>query len=105
VSFAVGVVVAIFCAAAMASDGFPSKTTEIVTHAGAGGGTDETSRMMMLRARRELNQDIVVVNKHEGNGAMAMDYFMERLADGHTILVFTIDHAISMAKGKSRGRP
>jgi putative tricarboxylic transport membrane protein len=101
-SVAVVVGVATFCAAAMASDGFPSRTIEVVTHAGAGGGTDVTSRMMMLRARRELNQDMVVVNKRGGNGAMAMDYFMERPADGHTILVFTTDHAIAVAQGKSR---
>ena len=29
---------------------------EVVTHAGAGGGTDVNSRMMMLRSRRTLKQ-------------------------------------------------
>ncbi len=42
---------------------YPSKTIEVVTHAGNGGGTDVTTRMMMLRARRELGGDMVVVNK------------------------------------------
>ena len=37
---------------------YPDKTIEVVTHAGNGGGTDVTTRMMMLRARRELGQDI-----------------------------------------------
>ena len=37
---------------------------EVITHAGAGGGTDVNSRMMMLRSRRTLKQDMVVVNKH-----------------------------------------
>ena len=32
-----------------AGDKFPSKTIEVITHAGAGGGTDVNSRMMMLR--------------------------------------------------------
>ena len=32
---------------------------EVVTHAGAGGGTDVNSRMMMLRSRRTLKQDMV----------------------------------------------
>ena len=44
---------------------------EVVTHAGAGGGTDVNSRMMMLRARRTLKQDMVVVNKRGGGGAAA----------------------------------
>jgi tripartite-type tricarboxylate transporter receptor subunit TctC len=74
---------------------------EVVTHAGAGGGTDVNSRMMMLRARRTLKQDMVVVNKRGGGGASAMNYFMTRPADGNTILTFTVGHAITMAKGKT----
>jgi tripartite-type tricarboxylate transporter receptor subunit TctC len=74
---------------------------EVVTHAGAGGGTDVNSRMMMLRSRRTLKQDMVVVNKRGGGGAAAMNYFASRPADGNTILTFTVGHAITMAKGKS----
>jgi putative tricarboxylic transport membrane protein len=81
---------------------FPSKTIEVITHAGAGGGTDVNSRMMMLRARRTLKADMVVVNKRGGGGALAMNYFADRPADGHTIMTFTIGHAITMAKGKTK---
>ena len=63
---------------------------EVVTHAGAGGVTDVNSRMMMLRSRRTLKQDMVVVNKRGGGGAAAMNYFMTRPADGNTILTFTV---------------
>ena len=77
-------------------------TVEVVTHAGAGGGTDVNSRMMMLRARRTLKQDMVVVNKRGGGGAAAMNYFMSRPADGNTILTFTVGHAITMGKGKTK---
>lgn len=86
---------------AVAQDKFPSKTIEVITHAGAGGGTDVNSRMMMLRARRVLKTDMVVVNKRGGNGAAAMNYFKTRPSDGHTIMTFTIGHAITMAKGKT----
>lgn len=75
---------------------------EVVTHAGAGGGTDVNSRMMMLRSRRELKQDMVVVNKRGGGGAAAMNYFMTRPADGNTVLTFTVGHAITMAAGKTK---
>ena len=92
---------ATFAAGAAIAQDFPAKTVEVVTHAGAGGGTDVTTRMMMIRARRELKQDMVVVNKRGGNGAAAMKYFLERPADGHTILAFTIGHAITVAKGKT----
>jgi tripartite-type tricarboxylate transporter receptor subunit TctC len=75
---------------------------EVVTHAGAGGGTDVNSRMMMLRSRRTLKQNMVVVNKRGGGGAAAMEYFRSRPADGNTILTFTVGHAISMAMGKTK---
>ena len=68
---------------------------EVITHAGAGGGTDVNSRMMMLRSRRTLKQDMVVVNKRGGGGAAAMNYFMSRPADGNTIMTFTVGHAIT----------
>ncbi|MFX4219811.1 MAG: Bug family tripartite tricarboxylate transporter substrate binding protein [Thalassobaculum sp.] len=74
---------------------------EVVTHAGAGGGTDVNSRMMMLRGRRELGQDMVIVNKRGGGGAAAMNYFLTRPADGNTIMTFTVGHAITMAMGKT----
>ena len=94
------VAVAIVAGPAIAED-YPSKTVEVVTHAGAGGGTDVTSRMMMLRARRELGQDMVVVNKPGGGGPVAMDYYLDVPADGHSILTFTIGHAAEMAKGRT----
>lgn len=84
-----------------AADEFPAKTFEVITHAGAGGGTDVTTRMMMLRTRRGLKQDMVVANRRGGNGAAAMQYFKTRPDDGYTILAFTIGHAITMAKGKT----
>ena len=74
---------------------------EVITHAGAGGGTDVNSRMMMIRARRTLKQDMVVVNKRGGGRAAAMNYFKTRPADGNSIMTFTVGHAITMAKGKT----
>ncbi len=85
---------------AAVADDFPSKTIEVVTHAGAGGGTDVTTRMMMLRARRELKQDMVIVNKKGGGGAAALEHYKTVPADGYTILTFTVGHAAVMAKGK-----
>ena len=56
--------------------------------------------MMMLRARRELKQDMVIVNKKGGGGAAALEYYKTVPADGYTILTFTVGHAAVMAKGK-----
>jgi putative tricarboxylic transport membrane protein len=96
---ALACVFTLYAAPILAQDG---PAIEVVTHAGAGGGTDVNSRMMMLRARRTLKQDMVVVNKRGGGGAAAMNYFSTRPADGNTILTFTVGHAITMAKGKTK---
>lgn len=80
---------------------FPSRTIEVITHAGNGGGTDVTARMMMIRARRELGTDMVVVNRRGGGGATSMDYYLDLPADGHSILTFTIGHAATMALGNT----
>ena len=85
--------------AALAED-YPTKTIEVVTHAGNGGGTDVTTRMMMLRARRELGQDMIIVNKRGGGGAAALEYYKTLPADGYTILTFTVGHAAVVAKGQ-----
>ncbi len=93
---------AVIGTAAFADDKYPSKTIEVITHAGAGGGTDVNSRMMMLRSRRVLKTGMVVVNKRGGNGALAMQYFSSRPSDGYTIMTFTNGHALTMALGKSK---
>lgn len=54
---ALGAGVSAMALTAVAADKFPSKTIEVITHAGAGGGTDVNSRMMLLRARRTLKTD------------------------------------------------
>lgn len=86
---------------AQAAEKFPSKTIEVVTHAGAGGGTDVTTRMMMLRARSELKTDLVVVSKSGGGGAKAMNYINSRPRDGYTIMTITPSHLLTIARGKS----
>lgn len=101
-AFALGALALITNLSAFAEDKFPNKTIEVITHAGAGGGTDVNSRMMMLRGRRALKTDMVVVNKRGGGGALAMNYFLTRPADGHTIMTFTVGHAITMGKGKTK---
>jgi len=98
---AVGAATGLFLAGTAQAD-YPTKTIEVVTHAGAGGGTDVTTRMMMLRARRALKQNMVVVNKKGGGGAAAMDYYLTVPADGYSILAFTIGHAATVALGKTR---
>ena len=60
---AVALAAALALTGSVAAQEFPERTVEVITHAGAGGGTDSTARMVMLRARRQLGIDMVVVNR------------------------------------------
>lgn len=82
---------------------FPSRPIEVVTHAGVGGGTDITARMMMVQAPAELKTEFVVVNKTGGSGAAALQYASERPRDGHTILLITQTHLLTLLRDKAGG--
>jgi len=92
--------VSVAAGGALAQDTFPSETINVITHAGPGGGTDITTRMMMLRGRRELGQDMVVVNRSGGSGAAALQYLKGQECDGHTIMTLTQSHVLQIAQGK-----
>lgn len=84
-----------------ADDKFPSKTIDVVTHAGAGGGTDATTRTMMIRGRRALGVDMRVVSRKGGGGAVAMNYINGQERDGYTIMTITPSHLMTIALGKA----
>lgn len=83
-----------------AQEKYPSKPINVVTHAGAGGGTDVSVRMMLLQARGTLEQDLVVLSKQGGNGAVSINYLESQPADGYTILAITPSHLATIAQGK-----
>jgi putative tricarboxylic transport membrane protein len=84
-----------------AQEKFPSKPIEVVTHAGVGGGTDLTARMMMVQAPATLGTELTVVNKTGGSGAAALGYAESRPKDGHTILLLTQTHLLTMLQGRT----
>lgn len=85
---------------AFAAD-FPAGPIEVVTHASAGGGTDTTARMLLIRTRRNLKADANVIPKTGGGGRVAMNYVKTRPADGHTVMAITPTHLFTMAGGNS----
>ena len=85
-----------------AQDKFPSKPIEVVTHAGVGGGTDITARMMMVHAPGVLKTEFVVVNRVGGSGAAAMQYMMEKPRDGHVIALITQTHLLTILRSKGK---
>ena len=74
---------------------------EVVTHAGVGGGTDITVRMMMVQAPGEFGQEFTVVNRTAGSGAQALQYVASKPADGHTLVLVTQTHLLTMLRNRN----
>jgi putative tricarboxylic transport membrane protein len=69
----------------------PRRVVDVVVHTGPGGGSDLFARAIgeMLRKENLLGQQIQVINKPGGSGAVAMAYMMTKKGDAHTIGLFT----------------
>ena len=87
---------------ARAQEKFPSKPIEVVTHAGVGGGTDITARMMMVHAPGVFKNEFVVVNRVGGSGAAALQYMLDKPRDGHTIALITQTHLLTILRSKGK---
>jgi putative tricarboxylic transport membrane protein len=87
---------------AVAQEKFPSKPIEVVTHSGAGGGTDITARMMMVHAPGVFGTELIVANRVGGSGAAALAYAATKPRDGHTILLVTQSHLLTILSGKTQ---
>ncbi|MBR0650163.1 tripartite tricarboxylate transporter substrate binding protein [Roseomonas terrae] len=72
-----------------------------MTHAGVGGGTDITARMMMVQAPAVFGQEFTVVNRTAGSGAQALQYVASKPADGHTIILMTQTHILTQLRNPS----
>src|SRR5690554_3431177 len=82
------------------ADNYPSKPIELVTHSGAGGGTDLTTRFAMNGARAVLGSPMEVVNRVGGSGSLSMEYLKNRGPEGYTVLTFTNTHINPLVQGR-----
>lgn len=54
----------------------------------------------MLRGRRELGQDMAVVNQRGSGGAAALMYAINQPRDGYTVLAITESHIFQIVRGR-----
>jgi len=66
---------------------YPTKTIQIVNPFPPGGTTDIVSRILTDKLYSLLGQQVVVVNKAGGGGAIGMRTVKDAAADGYTVLV------------------
>jgi len=77
--------------AAQAPSFQPRRTVDVVVHTGPGGGSDLFARAIAEMSRKEnlMGQQLQVINKPGGGGAVAMSYLVTKKGDPHTIGLFT----------------
>jgi tripartite-type tricarboxylate transporter receptor subunit TctC len=68
---------------------YPTKAIEIIVPFAAGGGTDAVGRSLAEALKAELKQDVVVVNKTGGSGAIGMQEGLTAKPDGYTLTMVT----------------
>ncbi len=74
--------------AAIAAD-YPTKNIRLVVPFGAGGGTDAVGRTLANSAKDILGQNISVMNRTGGAGAVGMSFGAQQRPDGYTLTVVT----------------
>lgn len=83
---AVAFALALFISAAHAAE-FPSKTIQIINPFPPGAVTDIVARILAPKLSANLGQQVVVVNKAGGGGAVGIQAAKDAAPDGYTILV------------------
>lgn len=68
---------------------YPTKPIQIIVPFAAGGGTDATARAAAESLKTILKQDVVVVNKTGGGGAVGFQEGLNAKPDGYTLILTT----------------
>ncbi|MGE5866163.1 MAG: Bug family tripartite tricarboxylate transporter substrate binding protein [Rhizobacter sp.] len=84
--------------AALAQDGWPTKTVKLVVPFAAGGTSDILARHLAAQLQLSLKQTVIVENKAGAGGVIGADSVAKAPNDGYTLLLGTIaTHAINPA--------
>jgi tripartite-type tricarboxylate transporter receptor subunit TctC len=88
-------------ATAIAAD-YPSKSIQGIIMWGAGGSTDSVMRTVTPDAEKLLGQDVILINRSGGGGALATKFVNAKKADGYTLLMGAENPQIYKVLGLSR---
>lgn len=80
---------------------YPSKPIQLIVPYAAGGGTDAVGRVLAESLKGVLKQDVVVVNKTGGAGAVGMNEGLRAKPDGYTITMVTREVAMLPMLGQA----
>ncbi len=83
--------IAVAPSAAMAE--WPERPVSIVVPAGAGGGTDQTARMLAQRLQDKFGQPFNIINQGQGGGVVGINSIMTADPDGYTLgVIYNFAH-------------
>ncbi len=81
--------------------GWPSRPVTIIVPAGAGGGTDQTARMLATRLKQEFGQPFNVVNQGQGSGVIGMRSIVDAKPDGHSVgIIYNFAHYLPLGQAQ-----
>jgi len=84
---------AVVAAPAHARDDWPQRPVTIIVPAGAGGGTDQTARMLAERLQDKFGQPFNVVNQGQGGGVVGINSIKTAEPDGYTLgVIYNFAH-------------
>jgi tripartite-type tricarboxylate transporter receptor subunit TctC len=82
---------------------YPSKAIRLIIPFSPGGATDLLGRLVAQQLSDRVGQPVVAENRTGGGGNIGAEFTAKAPADGHTIMVAGIPHAINMSLYKKIG--
>ena len=76
---------------------YPSRPIRIIVGFLPGSSNDTLARFVGIKLGERLGQQIVVDNRSGANGMIGVDITAKATADGHTLLLMSVSHAMSAA--------
>lgn len=81
--------------------GWPSRPVTIIVPAGAGGGTDQTARMLAKRLKEKFGQPFNVVNRGQGSGVVGLRAIAAAEPDGYNLgIIYNFAHYLPLGQAQ-----
>lgn len=92
-----------FAAAGALAQNYPVKSIRFYVGYAPGGGTDIMARAVAAKLTESLGQQVIVDNRPGANANLAAEIAAKAPADGYTVLMISVSHAISKPFYKKLG--
>lgn len=93
----------LLAAGGVAAQQYPAKSARVLVGYAPGGGTDIMARAIAQKLSESLGQQFIVDNRPGANANLAADLASKAPADGYTLLMISVSHAINKPLYKKLG--